>query len=246
MNDTELDEMLNQWKSPAMRDSLREDLRAEFAVVAGPQRRGLVARAVAAASAIRLGRLAIATIGVTALVFAYVQLTPKTARTASPAFRIPFYVDFAFTSYPVNGGTPYQSRITTFPYAGHEINMSVVESGGPLLTAVRQIAASVRNQAILLMPSLVIPKQPPQTEPAWFAGFVRSGCTQGRNVVGQEIIAGHQTSVMEGESPTARIKVWEAPDLDCFALKVTNEIRQPDGSYRFQVRKEAVRVTMNP
>jgi hypothetical protein len=124
--------------------------------------------------------------------------------------------------------------------------MSVIESGGPLLTPFREIAGAIRTQAVLLMPSLVLPKQPPQAEPAWFAGFVRSGCAEGRTVVGQEIIAGHQTTVVQSEWPKGRFKIWMAPDLSCFALKFTNEVRQPDGAYRFRVRKEALRVTMNP
>jgi len=247
MNDTELDEMLDQWKVPAMRDSLCEDLPTGFAATLGRANpRGLLRRMLAAASGIRLGRLAIATMGAAVLLFILIQVSPLTVRMASPGFRIPFYVEFAFASYSDSGPVPYQSRITAFPYGGHEINMSVIEPGGSLLTAIREVAGSIRTYFVLAMPSLVLPKEPPMAEPPWFAGFVRSGCAEGRTVVGHEIIAGYETTIVQSEWQKGRMKIWMAPDLACFALKFTNEVRQPDGSYRFLVRKEAVRVTMKP
>jgi len=246
MNDTELTEMLDQWKAPAMRASLREDLLAGFASSERANRSGLLRRILAAASGIRPGRVAIAAMGAAALVFGVIQVSPRTVSMASPGFRIPFYVEFTFASYSDNGAVPHPSRITAFPYAGHEINMSVIQPGGWLPNAVREIAGSIRTRLVLAMPSLVLPKEPPMAEPAWFAGFVRSGCSEGRTVVGQEIIAGHETTIVQSEWPKGRIKVWMAPELECFALKLTNEVRQPDGSFRFLVRKEAVRVTMNP
>ena len=93
---------------------------------------------------------------------------------------------------------------------------------------------------------MVLPKEPPMAEPDWFAGFVRSGCSSGRNVVGHETIAGHATTIAQSESPTGRISVWMAPDLACFALKLTDEVREPNGTYRIKIRKEALEVTMNP
>ena len=237
MNDNELDEMLNQWKAPAMRDSLREDLRAGFAARSE--------RAKAPKRTMR--RLPFATIAAAALLFAIIQVSPRTISMASPGFRIPFYVEFEFERYTDDGSTPHQLRITLFPYAGHEIVMSMTESGDSLLHTFRGIASSIRKQFILAIPSFVLPKEPPMAEPDWFAGFVRSGCSEGKNVIGHETIAGHMTTVMETGGTTGyRIKVWMAPDLACFALKLTHEVKDANGIYRLKIRKEAVKVTMNP
>jgi hypothetical protein len=247
MNDQELDEMLDQWEVPLMRDSMREELRIGFASISRPQVRAKkTSRMVDAILRIRIGRIAFAGIAAAALLFGIIQLAPKTARLASPGFRIPFYVEFEFARYPEDGSVPHQSLITSFPYAGHEIVMSVTESRHSLLNRFRGIASSIRNQIILVAPSLVLPKEPPMAEPDWFAGFVNSGCSKDKNVVGHEIVAGHATTIVQSESPTNRIKVWMAPDLGCYALKLTDEVREPNGTYTIKLRKEAVEVTMNP
>lgn len=247
MNDNELDEMLDQWKVPPMRASLREELRTGFG--AAPRRAaraGGLRRFMDAIPKIRIDRIAVVGIGAAVLLFGIVQLFPKTVRMASPGFRIPFYVEFEFARYADDGSAPHESRINSFPYAGHEIVMSVRESGDSVLNTFRGIANSIRNQIILVAPSLVLPKEPPMAEPGWFAGFVSSGCSSGRNVVGHETIAGHATTVVQDDSPMHRIRVWMAPDLACFALMLTDEVPEPNGTYRLQIRKEAVKVTMNP
>jgi len=202
MNDNELEELLDQWKVPPMRDSLRENLRAGFAAIpVRANRAGLLCRLADAAPKIRINRLAVATIAAVALLFAIIQRSPQTVRMASPVFRIPFYVEFEFARYADDGSLPHQSRVTSFPYGGHEIVMSVRESGDSLLNAVRGIAGSIRTQLILAMPSIVLPKEPPMTEPDWFAGFVSSGCSNGQTMVGRETIAGHETTVVQSGSP---------------------------------------------
>lgn len=246
MNDVELDEMLDRWEAPGMRDSLREDLRMGFvAASARRNRRGLLRRMVAAMPRIRVGRLAVATVGAAALLFAGIQVAPRVVRMASPDFRIPFYVESVFVSYARNGSVQRQSRNTAFPYGGIAFNMSVTELDGSLLSKVKEITGSIRTQVVLAMPSLVLPKRPPMAEPPWFAGFVRSGCSEGKTVVGREVVAGYETTVTLSEWPTGRVRIWMAPELACFPLKFIREVRQPDGSYQFEARNEVVRVKMN-
>jgi hypothetical protein len=230
--------MLNQWKAPILRDSVRENLRAGFAARSERPNRVWLSR--------RIRRLAVATMGVAALLFAIIQVSPRTISMASPGFRIPYYVEFEFERYADDGSTPHQSRITSFPYAGREIVMSVTQSGGSLLNTVQGIASSIRKQLILAIPSFVLPKESRMTEPDWFAGFVSSGCSEGKTVVGHETVAGHQTTVIQSDSPGHRLKVWMAPDLSCFALKLTDEVEEAHGAYRLKLHKEAVKVTMNP
>ncbi|HEY1337092.1 MAG TPA: hypothetical protein VGF59_06250 [Bryobacteraceae bacterium] len=247
INDHELDQMLDQWESPPMRESLRDDLRSGFAASLRRARRvSLLRRTIAAMPKIRPGRVAVATMAAAALVFGVIQVAPQTVRMASSGFRIPYYVEFEIERFADDGSAPHQIRITSFPYGGHEIVMSVTESSGTLLNAFQGIANTIRTQFILAMPSLVLPNEPPMTEPAWFAGFVSSGCSDGKIVVGHEVLAGHDTTVIQSGPAGYRTRIWLAPDLKCFALKLTDEIQAPDGRYRLRLRKEAVKVTMNP
>ncbi len=247
MNDNELDDLLDQWTAPPMRESLREELRTGFAAAPKRARRTRARRIIDAIRRIRIGRIAVAGIAAAALLFGIIQVFPKTARMASNDFRIPFYVEFEFTRYDRGKPAPHTSRITTFPYAGYEINMSVTEfSGNWAVDTFREIASSIRDQMVLVAPSLVLPKGPPMAEPAWFAGFVNSGCSSGKKVVGHETIAGHVTTVVESQYPRGRFRHWLAPDLSCFDLKLTYEIVEPDGTYRLEHWKEARKVTVIP
>ena len=216
MNDHELDEMLDRWEAPPLRDSLREELRTRFAgIPKHAVRARRLRRIMGTISRIPIGRIALPGIAAAVLVFGIVQVSPKTVRMASPAYRIPFYVEFGFSRYADDGSFAHMSLITAFPYAGHEIVMSVTEPGRSVLNKVRRFAMSVRNQVILLDPSWVLPKEPPMAEPAWFAGFVSSGCASGRNVVGNEIIAAtpplsSRRHSLLTESRTGWLRTWTA------------------------------------
>lgn len=239
MNDTELDEILDRWEAPPMRESLRDDVRREFVRTSRHPERFALTRTIAK-------RIAIVTTCAAGLLFAIVQVAPRTIRGASAEYHIPFYVQYVFERYARDGSREYQSVRTAFPYAGTEINMSVVDSHSALLDPFRRIGASVRTQIILAMPSLILPKQPPMQEPEWFAGYVRSGCSERRTVIGHETIAGHETTLVESTTPGGRMRFWLAPDLACFALKMTTESKEQDGTYRLESLKKTVRVTMTP
>jgi hypothetical protein len=43
-----------------------------------------------------------------------------------------------------------------------------------------------------------------------------------------------------------RMTLWMAPDLGCFALRITIEERGADGTFRLVLRKQAQKVTLNP
>lgn len=244
MTDNELDDMLDCWQTPALRESLTDEVRAGFAQI--PKRTKRVPRW-RTLPKILLGRLVTALVAAAILLFAIVQVSPRTVRMASPGFRIPFYVESIFERFAEDGSIEYRSRMTAFPYGGIDFNMSVVEeSGNPILNAFQGIASSIRNQFVLAVPSLVLPKQRPVPEPAWFAGFVKSGCSQGRKVVGHERIAGYPTTILQSETPQGRLRIWMAPDLSCYSLRLTDEFEQTDGGYRLRLRKNAVKVTINP
>ena len=43
-----------------------------------------------------------------------------------------------------------------------------------------------------------------------------------------------------------RMTLWLAPDLGCFALKVTYEEQRPDGTFHLVNAKQGLKVTLNP
>jgi hypothetical protein len=93
----------------------------------------------------------------------------------------------------------------------------------------------------------------------WFFARADSGpsapCAAG-TIVGHETILGHSTIAVETPLPNpratrsrpaaARITMWMAPDLGCFALRLSVEEQRPDGTFRMVSEKQALRVTVRP
>jgi hypothetical protein len=62
-------------------------------------------------------------------------------------------------------------------------------------------------------------------------------------VVARETLLNHPTAAVQfplGENQ--RMTWWTAPDLGCFALRITTEQKQPDGTFRLVREKRALRV----
>jgi hypothetical protein len=80
-------------------------------------------------------------------------------------------------------------------------------------------------------------------------------CAAG-SVVGYETILGHSTIAVMRPLPnpratpsrpaSARITMWMAPDLGCFALRLSIEEQRPDGTFRLVSEKQALRVRVKP
>ena len=82
----------------------------------------------------------------------------------------------------------------------------------------------------------------------WYLGsaaeLLEHGCVNGP-VAGREMILNYPTTAIEyRHDDYFRFTVWRAPDLGCFALRVTDEERQDDGTYRLVREKRALQVTL--
>lgn len=74
------------------------------------------------------------------------------------------------------------------------------------------------------------------------------------SLVGHATILSHSTIGIERPLPNpratpsrpaaARITMWMAPDLGCFALRLSVEEQRPDGTFRLVSEKQALRVTL--
>ncbi len=76
-------------------------------------------------------------------------------------------------------------------------------------------------------------------------GLGTTACLEGA-VVGSETILNHPTTAVQLPMRPNRMTLWLAPDMGCFALRITSETMRPDGSFRVWQMKQAVKVTMNP
>jgi hypothetical protein len=96
------------------------------------------------------------------------------------------------------------------------------------------------------------------TPARWFwwkaAAGAAAPCVDG-SVVGRETILGYPTTAVERsvsnpratqERPAARMTLWMAPDLGCFALRIRTEEQGPDGTFHLVSGKQALKVTLHP
>jgi hypothetical protein len=67
------------------------------------------------------------------------------------------------------------------------------------------------------------------------------------STVGSETILNYPTTAVElREWDRSKTTLWMAPELGCFALRITSEAQRPDGSFHLVTAKQALRVTLNP
>ena len=102
-------------------------------------------------------------------------------------------------------------------------------------------------------------ERPCLTVEHWFFRRANDGpsapCAAG-SVVGRETMLGYPTTVIESPVPNpratpsrpvaARITMWMAPDLACFALRILIQEQRPDRSFRLVSEKQALKVTLKP
>jgi hypothetical protein len=261
MNDTELDELLNSWKTPPVPGSLREGVRAGISATRPRPLRSLATGwkvFAAAAGAI-----------VIAVVFAGTNAFP--ARAPLP----PFTVESEITRYPGprlgdRYLQPKSAVMTSFNQDGSEIILSWSSLDPPLDAAITEAAGifqdGIRNilrgfHSVLgfeLTPEQIERRKHfavvhPTTSQSWTAGdrtaLLNSGCrsgVEGERLVGEEVILNYPTVAAQHDIGDGRLMtVWMAPALSCFALRVRIEAQQPDGSRTTVSEKKAVKVTLN-
>jgi hypothetical protein len=272
MNDTELDELLDQWTVSAPSPQLREDARGRFkrlqaVAVADEHKRRWSWRAGA-----RRAILAAAVVIVGVFLFTLAQALSQTP----PPGRIPYTVDSEYRLFE-DDGTPAVAMVTTsyMEQDGSEKILSRSMPGNQLGTLLgRKLDVLLPVWQRMVTPFLVPPNVLKTYQKAKAAGFHRvmvipgcadenclllqkwsfpkavggtgtTACMEGR-VVGVETILGHPTTAVQINFRPNRLTMWLAPDLGCFALRVNSERARPDGSFEVWQTKQALKVTMNP
>jgi len=273
MNDTELDELLDTWSAPPPPASLRENVRTGFAASLEGKTSPSVMHWIAAfVPSARRRLLAAAILSAGAFLLIVTQAFPRMFKLGSPPVRIPYTVDSEFVWFGDGGSSSIQQhRIqmysTSYNLNGREIILSRSLPGNPFGTALRRALDPIHSLLRqMTLPFVVTPEQleksrsaaqvitscgdesclslAAETFPRPAAGAA-TGCVDGP-VVGRETILNYPTvAVQLGWGDQRRMTLWTAPDLGCFALRITIEERRR-GTFRLVSKKQALKVTLNP
>jgi hypothetical protein len=258
MNDTELDELLDTWSAPPAPASLRENVRAGFA--AGPERKASpgVRHWIAALVPSPRKRLVAGTIlAVGTFLLAVTLAVPQAHKLVSPPVRIPYIVDSDIVRYADDGSPAVEVSLESYNSNGSEIVL--YETSPSFFTGIRLVLDTVGSAVgRLTLPYVVSSELLERRRSAAdvstgfehyllgsAADLIHAGCVSGV-VVGRETILNYPTvAVQPSLGDHRRVTLWMAPDLSCFALRITIEEQQPDGTFRLVTRKEAIKVTLN-
>jgi len=259
MNETELDELLDTWTAPPPPASLRESVQVGYA--ADRERKkspGVLHWITAFMPSARKSLVAAAILAVGALFLVVTLAIPQTHRLISPPVRIPYIVDSEVVRYRDDGTSSVEVSLGSYNNNGRETIL--YEISPSFLTGIR-LALNEVGLVVgrLTLPFVVSPELLKKAESTAFvsAGFEQyrcgnaaallgAGCVDGP-VISHETILGHPTvAVQPNFSDSQRVTLWMAPDLGCFALRITREEKRPDGTFRLVIRKQAIKVTLNP
>jgi hypothetical protein len=258
MNDTELDDLLDRWTVPPIRASLRESMHAEFAArhegnwVREPRtRRHRFAAAILCA--------------------AVLLLVIAKAHPVAPV-RVPYIVDSEFVRYANDGSSAIEMHTKSYELNGAEILISRSIAGDPvrsMLGRTLDTAIPIWSRVVARMtvdaPTLDRVRQAAHRTVGAITGcaasclvlehhgFARAAgadaptaCLDGTTVDHETILNYATTGVQPRMGGSVRMTWWMSPELGCFALRITTEERQPDGTWRLVREKRAVHVKPNP
>lgn len=204
-----------------------------------------------------------------AVLIVVTQAIPQTINLIAPPPPPPYTVDSEYVRYADDGSSTVEMFSTSYlNEKGSEVILERTIANHPLETALGRTLDAVFPLRRL--------SGTPITRPStvgivtcndltclvlghWYFARAESGpnapCAAG-DVVGAETILGHPTVAVMRPMPNpratashpipARITIWMAPDLGCFALRLFIEEQRPDGTFRPVSGKQAVRVTVKP
>jgi hypothetical protein len=254
MNDQELDDILNTWRTPAPLPGFRERIRAGFRP---PSRRWFALRPRTFAVAAALGAVA--------LLFFVPRADPQ------PAPAIPWTVDSEFIRYADGGSSSVEMLMTSWMQGGNETVLSRSDPSNPLTTAMWQAADAIGPAHDRIVSSLFFDQakleriHKSRAERAARTVGAVTGCEAhclavnhfyferaqsgagtpcvASPLVGRDTILGHPTVAFRQRwTEHGRNTVWMAPDLGCIALRSLYEGEEPDGSFKMVSEKRAVRI----
>jgi hypothetical protein len=263
MNDTELNELLNSWKTPPVPPLLRERVLAAIPAEETVRPKKLFPH----------WRFIVAGTAVAAVVFLLANTSAFPERVSPPPYTVDSEIVlwpgarecancWKYVAYPAYPG-PKTARMTSYNRAGSEVVLSWSSPDHPFEGAVwtarlawsnvlgrvmRVFLLTADERAERELRGVVNPRVGETLDVGERAVLLNSGCRpsarQGE-VVGEETILNYPTVVARYDFWKARMFLWMAPELSCFALRVKTEAQQADGSWTLVSEKKALQVTVN-
>jgi len=200
------------------------------------------------------------------------QAFPQMLGLGSPPALIPWTVDSEFVQYAADGSSSVEMLSRSYELNSNEILLKRSLPGGPFMTLIgRGLDRALPAWSRLITPFAADADSLEKLKQARAAGrtvgFITgcnagcllldhefltknsassSGCIDGP-VVGRGTILNHPVAAVRRRwTEHGRMTLWMAPDLNCFALRVTYEDRLPNGTFHLASEKHAVRVNVNP
>jgi hypothetical protein len=256
-----LSKLLHEWQIEGAPPAL--DVRV-LRICERPRRRPLLRRTLWAAALVGAAFLIVVT-----------QAIPQTLNLLAPPPLPPFAVDSEYFRYGDDGSRTLEMFSMSYTAEnGGEVLLGRTIPDHPLGTALgRTLDAVLPVLSRITAPRIRQSARPRATTvgviscgaPAclvldrWFFSKAESGptapCASG-SLIGYETILGHPTIGVTRPMPNpratpsrpsaARITMWMAPDLGCYALRLSIEEQQPDGVYRLVSEKQALTVHVKP
>jgi hypothetical protein len=253
MNDTELDRFLNTWSVPRAPASLRAGVRVGFH--SRPERRKF-----------RGLRVMITAAGIACFLLAVTLALPQTLSIISPTVRAPYIVDSDVLRFRNDGTSSVEVHLASYNNNGSEI--VVYEVSPSLLTDLQLGLQAVSSAWMRLTLPLALSHEMLEKANSVARGSIgldhyrlcsqsfgcvgsgpallHTGCVI-EPVVGRETILDHPTVAVQSIlDDRRRVTMWMAPDLGCFALRITTEELRPDGTFHLVRKKQATKVTLTP
>ncbi len=259
MSDNELDELLNAWKTPPVPGSLRAAVEDAIAVGRRKPRKVL-----------RSWRLVFASAAVIAVVFVLTNTSAFPQKTPPPPYTVDSEIvlhpgseeclgtSLSSRCWMVSG--PQHALMTSYNRAGSEVLVSWSAPDEPVAAAFWTAKLTVSDligrftRRFLLTPDQEAERGDfavfhSQVGQSWSLGervpLVDSGCRPSPRhgeVVGQEVILNYPTVEARFDEWTKRMTLSMAPDLSCFALRATVEVKQEDNRWNLVSEKKALKV----
>lgn len=270
MNDKELDELLDSWKTPPVRGAWRESVQNRIAPKHRKPLRELLP-----------GWKFLAAAASTGTVILLLANTSAFSRMLSPP---PYTVDSEIRRYPperveaeniedIGRGSGIKRSfaspdmtllVTSYNEAGSEVILSASFPNQGLKSLLGGIflalwdAAHTFKQRFILPPDeeaealAVVYPSSPRGDLELVVGrreeLMSSGCRTskaGAKVTGQDVILNYPVTGVQLPWGELVVTLWMAPELSCFALRATIHGKQPDGAWKLIYEKQALQVTVN-
>jgi hypothetical protein len=265
MNETELDELLNSWGTPAPRNSLRESIHMEVEITTRrPPRRFLTWRMGVVAAVVVLAVMLVDSNA----------FSKKTRRYQVDSQVLYFGASNSAAGPPwFLAAEPDSPIVSSYNDDGSEVILGWASPDHPMITTLWKTRLVVSDtydkfkRRFLSVVEHLDPRSvaPPDTDENVFAFvypariddkvalgrrayLLLSNCRpsfRGWEVRGQDTMLDYVTTVAIEERQNSRLTLWMAPELSCFALRATIEAKQPDGSWVLMSEKKAIRIIVN-